>query len=293
MGIAIKTKNVYKSFNDCVVLDDISIDFYENKIYGLLGKNGMGKTTLLNIIAKQLICKNGSVEVLGKDISENDDVLEELCIVREREFPDNDVSIREIFNSYSYFYKNYDKELQENLCKYFEIDVKKQYRKLSRGMKSIVSNIIGICSNAKITIFDEPTLGLDADNRNELYKIILDNYIKNPRTIIISTHLINEVENLIENVVIINKGKIIVNDSIDNISEKSFYISGNKIDLKKLQCLKGKTPEKSFGSKEIYAYYGHISEDDLSLIECLDINIENMSLQDMFVNLTKRGNTNE
>ena len=181
MSVAIKVKNVSKSFNDSVILDDISIDFYENKIYGLLGKNGVGKTTLLNIITKQLISKSGTIEIFGQNINESDDVLDKLCIVREREFPENDILIKELFNTYSYFYKDYDKNLQEKLCDYFELDSKKSYRKLSRGMKSIVSNIIGICSNASITIFDEPTIGLDADNRNEFYKILLDSYIKNPK----------------------------------------------------------------------------------------------------------------
>ena len=157
----------------------------------------------------------------------------------------------------------------------------------------IVSNIIGICSNAEITIFDEPTIGLDADNREEFYKILLDSYIKNPRTIIISTHLINEVENLIENVVIINNKKVIVDDSIDNISQKSYYISGDKYDLEKLQCIKNREPDKSFGSKEVYKYYGVINDEDLKIIESLKINLENMNLQDMFVHLTKRGNANE
>jgi len=293
MNVAIKVKNLCKSFNDTVILDDISIDFYENKIYGLLGKNGVGKTTLLNIITKQLISKSGTVEIFGQDINKNDDVLDKLCIVREREFPENDILIKELFNIYSYFYKDYDKKLQEKLCDYFEIDSKKSYRKLSRGMKSLVLNIIGICSNASITIFDEPTIGLDADNRNEFYKILLDSYIKNPRTIILSTHLINEVENLIENVVIIHKGKVIVDDSIDNISQKSFYISGDKSDLEKLQCLKDTKYDKSFGSKQVYKYYGDINQEDLKFIESLNINLETMNLQDMFVHLTKRGNTNE
>ena len=293
MSVAIKVKNVSKSFNDSVILDDISIDFYENKIYGLLGKNGVGKTTLLNIITKQLISKSGTIEIFGQNINESDDVLDKLCIVREREFPENDILIKELFNTYSYFYKDYDKNLQEKLCAYFELDSKKSYRKLSRGMKSIVSNIIGICSNASITIFDEPTIGLDADNRNEFYKILLDSYIKNPRPIILSTHLINEVENLIENVVIIHKGKVIVDDNIDNISQKSFYISGDKYDLEKLKCLKNTTPDKSFGSKQVYKYYGDINEDDLKFIESLNINLETMNLQDMFVHLTKRGNKNE
>ena len=111
MSVAIKVKNVSKSFNDSVVLDDISIDFYENKIYCLLGKNGVGKTTLLNIITKQLISKSGTVEIFGQNINESDDVLDKLCIVREREFPENDILIKELFNTYSYFYKDYDKNL--------------------------------------------------------------------------------------------------------------------------------------------------------------------------------------
>ena len=81
MSVAIKVKNVSKSFNDSVILDDISIDFYENKIYGLLGKNGVGKTTLLNIITKQLISKSGTIEIFGQNINESDDVLDKLCIL--------------------------------------------------------------------------------------------------------------------------------------------------------------------------------------------------------------------
>ena len=140
--------------------------------------------------------------------------------------------------------------------------------------------------------FQFRTLNSDKDIEG-FYKILLDSYIKNPRTIILSTHLINEVENLIENVVIIHKGKVIVDDSIDNISQKSFYISGDKSDLEKLKCLKNTTPDKSFGSKQVYKYYGDINEDDLKFIESLNINLETMNLQDMFVHLTKRGNTNE
>ena len=112
MSVAIKVKNVSQSFNDSVILDDISIDFYENKIYGLLGKNGVGKTTLLNIITKQLISKSGTIEIFGQNINESDYVLDKLCIVREREFPENDILIKEFFNTYSYFYKYYVKKLQ-------------------------------------------------------------------------------------------------------------------------------------------------------------------------------------
>ncbi|MGX4600500.1 ABC transporter ATP-binding protein [Faecalimicrobium sp. JNUCC 81] len=289
MGDAIKITDLSHNFKEQIVLDNISITFEENKIYGLLGKNGSGKTTLLNIITNQLLSKSGYVEILGKNLKDSVEVLDNICIVREREFYNAEMKVKNIFEMYSYFYPNYDKDLEKQLCDYFNINIKIRYQHLSRGMKSLVSNIIGLCSNAPITIFDEPTIGLDAVNREEFYNILLDNYIKNPKTIIISTHLIDEMENVLENIVLLDKGKIVINDNIENIKEKSYYITGNKDDLSKLECLKNKKIYKSFGSTLMYYYYGDICEKDLDLIEILDISIEHMSIQELFINLTKEG----
>lgn len=289
MGDAIKITDLSHSFKEQLVLDNISVNFEENKIYGLLGKNGSGKTTLLNIIANQLLSKSGYIEILGINVKDNVDVLDNICIVREKEFYNIEIKVKNIFKMYSYFYHNYDKELERQLCDYFNINTKKRYQHLSRGMKSLVSNIIGLCSNAPITIFDEPTIGLDAVNREEFYNILLDNYIKNPRTIIISTHLIDEIDNVLENVILLDKGKIVINDNIENIKEKSYYITGKKEDLSKLECLNNKKIHKRFGSTLVYYYYGDICDKDLDLINKLDINVEHMSVQELFINTTKKG----
>lgn len=289
MGDAIKITDLSHSFKEQLVLDNISVNFEKNKIYGLLGKNGSGKTTLLNIIVNQLLSKSGDIEILGINIKDNVEVLDNICIVREKEFYNIEIKVKNIFKMYSYFYHNYDKELERQLCDYFNINTKKRYQHLSRGMKSLVSNIIGLCSNAPITIFDEPTIGLDAVNREEFYNILLDNYIKNPRTIIISTHLIDEIDNVLENVILLDKGKIVINDNIENIKEKSYYITGKKEDLSKLECLNNKKIHKKFGSTLVYYYYGDICDKDLDLINKLDINVEHMSVQELFINTTKKG----
>ena len=216
-------------------------------------------------------------------------MLDDICVVREKEFFNNQYKVKDIFKVYSYFYKNYDYELQGKLCEIFEINQKLVYKKLSRGMKTLVSNIIGICSNAPITIFDEPTIGLDAVNRQEFYNILLDSYMHNNRTIIISTHLINEVEELLEKVVIIKDGEVKVDDYIDEVKDKSYYISGKKEDLDRLSILKDETPIKVFGSNVTYSYYGDLNEEDLVLIEDLNIDIDKMSLQDLFINMNKKG----
>lgn len=288
MSIAIEVKNVSHSFKDKKICDNININFEENKIYGLLGKNGAGKTTLINIIANQLLCNHGEVKIFGKNPKEDIRVLDDICIVREREFYDIEYKVKDIFKAYSYFCKDYDYKLQEKLCKRFEINQKLIYKKLSRGMKTLVSNIIGICSNSPITIFDEPTIGLDAVNREEFYSILLESYTHKNRTIIISTHQINEVEELLEKVIIIKNRKVEVDDYIDEVKEKSYHITGKKDDLNKLSILKNRKPIKSFGNNEVYSYYGEINDQDLALIETLNIELDNMSIQDLFINMNKK-----
>lgn len=288
MSVAIEIKNVSHNFKDKVVCDNICMDFEENKIYGLLGKNGAGKSTLINIITNQLICNKGEVKIFGKNPKEDISVLEDVCVVREKEFFDLTYKVKDIFKVYSCFYKGYDYELQDKLCRLFEINKKLLYKKLSRGMKTLVSNIIGICSNAPITIFDEPTIGLDAVNRQEFYNILLESYMHKNRTIIISTHLINEVEELLEKVVMIKDGKIRVNNYIDEVREKSYYISGKREDLNRLSILPEMMLVKSFGNNKMCAYYGDLNDEDLIMIENSDIELDKMSLQDLFINMNKK-----
>ena len=156
-------------------------------------------------------------------------------------------------------------------------------------MKTSISNIIGICSNAKITIFDEPTIGLDPINRKEFYEILLESYTNKNRTIIISTHLIDEIGELLEKVAIIKDGSILVNDYIENINKKSHYISGNKEYLKRLKILKGVKEVRSFGNIATYSYYGYIDENDMKIINEFGIEIDTMNLQDLFININKKG----
>lgn len=285
----IEIKNLDYKFKDKEVFKNLNIDFEENKIYGLLGKNGAGKTTLINTMTNQLMSKNGDIKVLGLDPRVNTEVLENVCVVREREFYNNEAKVKTIFSMYSSFYSNYDKELEKKLCKVFDIDPKSRYKKLSRGMKTSISNIIGICSNAKITIFDEPTIGLDPINRKEFYEILLESYTNKNRTIIISTHLIDEIGELLEKVAIIKDGSILVNDYIENINKKSHYISGNKEDLKRLKILKGVKEVRSFGNIATYSYYGYIDENDMKIINECGIEIDTMNLQDLFININKKG----
>lgn len=286
--LAVEIKNLNYAFYDAAVLQAIDLEIESNKIYGLIGKNGAGKTTLINLIANQLIAKQGIIQVLGKDPRKEPSTLENLCVVREGEFYAPRMKVKDIFKLYRILYKHYDETLEKRLVDFFKLPTHKAYQKYSRGMKSMVFIIIGICSRAPITIFDEPTLGLDAGSREDFYKILLEDYLKHPRTIILSTHLIDEVEHLIERVILIDEGRVALNEEVQELKEQAYYITASQEKLEKLEVLRNKPPKKCYGKTSVYAYFGSLSKVDKEIIKSEQIEIVPMSLQQIFLEHTKR-----
>jgi ABC-2 type transport system ATP-binding protein len=285
--LAIELQQIEKQFGKTKVLKDINLQIKKNKIYGLLGKNGAGKTTLINIICNQLLATSGGINLFGKELKEHQELLENICIVRESEFFRPEMKVKRIFEMHRGLYPYYDRDLEEKLISYFELPMKTAYKKYSRGMKSLVMSIIGICSNAPLTILDEPTLGLDAVNRYQLYRILLEEYMKNPRTIIVSTHIIEEIENLLEEVVVINKGEVLLNQSMEEIKDKACYLEGDIDVLKSLSGVEERKISKLLGRKGSYIYFGILTKEDQDKIKEGQIEKSPISLQKLFVELTK------
>lgn len=286
-NIAIKLEDIEISFGNKKVINKINLNIEENKIYGLLGKNGIGKTTLLNSLVGGLKPNKGTVKICDIDPYEDPRVLENVCIVREQETFAPDTKVKEIFKFYHIFFPNYDKKLEKKLIEFFELPINKAYKTYSRGMKTLIMNIVGLCSKAPIVIYDEPAIGLDAVNRTQFYEILLEEYNKNPRTIILSTHLIEEVDSLLEKVVILDKGQVIVDSSVDELKMQACYITGREDDLKGLDILKDKKPKQSFGKVKVYVHYGELAKKDLVYMEEHDIECSPIELQKLFVELTR------
>jgi len=219
----IEIRNLSKSYGKTKVLTDIFLNLEDNKIYGLLGRNGAGKTTLLNIVANQLKCDTGELKYYGEDIYENSKAVENICLVKEKSIPVDDDKVKRIFDMAKTLYKDWDEEYKEYLVKEFSLNVRKKYRKLSRGNQTIVGLIIGLASRARLTIFDEPSLGLDAAYRYKFYDLLLEDVEKNPRTVIISTHLIDEVTNLFEEVIILKEEKVYLKDEVAILWKRDIF----------------------------------------------------------------------
>lgn len=283
----IEVKNLSYSFKEEKVLKNINLNLEANKIYGLLGKNGAGKTTLLNLLVKGLLIKEGEINLFGKSLKDSDEVLEHVCIMREGEFYNKEMKIKDIMNLYASFYKDYDKVLEVKLIAQFNVPLKKAYGKCSRGMRSLIFNIIALCTNAPLTILDEPTLGLDAEVREQFYDILLEVYSQRPRTMIISTHLIEEIENLLEEVIILHKGQVLLKENVEELKSKSCYLLGKEEYLASLSVLKDKVPKKSFGKMKVYSFCGEMPKEDIEKIEDYHIEMTPMSLQKTFIELTR------
>lgn len=293
----LEIKNLNKSYGKTKALIDINLELEKNKIYGLLGRNGVGKTTLLNIISNQIRSNSGSATYDGNEIYENSEVVENICLVKESGFSSED-KVKNIFKAARILYKNWDEKYKNFLVDEFELNINKKYHKLSRGKQTIVGLVIGLASKAPLTLFDEPSLGLDAVYRHKFYDFLLKDVDNNPRTIILSTHLIDEAANLFEEIIILKDNKVYLHDDITSLMEKSYFLNGRLENI--LPIIEGKQiiNKEDFGSSSVVALFDQLPVNMKEQLKDNNVEISNIPLQKLFVYLTefdshKRGNSNE
>lgn len=222
----IEIKNLSKSYKDVKALSHVNLHFDENMIYGLLGRNGAGKSTLLNIINNRVLADDGAVTFNGEPVTENTKALQNFFLINEDNLYPEGMKVKDAFKWSREFYPDFDTEYAEKLCKMFELSPKSKIKGLSTGYQTIFRDIVALSVNVPYVFLDEPVLGLDAYHRDLFYKVLIEKYAENPFTIVISTHLIEEIANVIENVIIIKNGEIIKNESRDELLKNGYCISG-------------------------------------------------------------------
>lgn len=289
MAYAVECMKVSKKFKDFEALKDISLNIEENKIYGFLGRNGAGKTTILNIITTHLFNDEGSVKVFGEVPFENEKILNKICFVKDKLSFMTWFKVNEIFDIAADFFENWDEKFKEELVDEFELDVNKRYKELSKGMESMVSIIIGLASRAPLTIFDEVYLGLDAGARQLFYEILFKDYLEHPRTIIFSTHLIEEVSNIFENIIIVHKGRVLLQDEKDNILDKAIEITGDKEKLEIYLNNKNVLKIEAYGNLQKAYIFERLDKDELSKIKFKGLEARTLSLEELFIQITAGG----
>lgn len=283
--------NITKNYGKKQVLKGVNLTLEKGKIYGLIGRNGAGKTTLLSILATQTAASGGTVTCNGMPVWENRQALDHICFSREINTMAvngqsmNAYKVKDYLQAAAIYMPNWDKEMAEHLVKKFELDEKKKISKLSKGMLSVVTIIIALASKADYTFLDEPVAGLDVIMREYFYRVLLEEFSESGRTFLISTHIIEEAADIFEEVIILEKGEILLKENTVELMERAVHVSGREEEVDAaivgLNCIHKEKLQRSKGATVLLNAGQRIKEN-------ANISVQPMNLQQIFVAMCGR-----
>jgi ABC-2 type transport system ATP-binding protein len=286
MNTIVEAERLSKRFGDHIALDAVSFALEAGKIYGLLGRNGSGKTTLMRLLTAQLFATSGTVKVFGEAPYENSRVLSQICFIKDNQKYPNGYRLIDVLEQAALFFPQWDRDYAFALAKEFQLPLKRRMKALSRGMLSAAGIVVGLASRAPLTIFDEPNLGLDPVARGLFYERLLEDYAEYPRTIILSTHLIDEVSRLLEHVLVLDQGRLILDAEADELRGRAFAVIGTAAKIDMYTTGKDVLDRAPFGSLVSATIMGNGDADDRKQAEALGLNLAPVSLQQLIVHLT-------
>ena len=218
-------ENVTMRFGDVTALDHVTLTLEPGHIYGLLGRNGAGKSTLLSVTANWRHATEGDVLLDGESVWENSRAQQQIvCMSDGNLFPT--MRVKNGLLWYSRFRSGFDMEQALRLCEKFELSLKAKIQSLSTGYATIFKLIVAMASQCPFTFYDEPVLGLDANHRDLFYRELMEDFARNPRCVVISTHLIEECSALLDHIIVINKGKLMLNEPVEDTLARGYTVSG-------------------------------------------------------------------
>lgn len=215
----IKVRNVMKEFDGFRALDDMSMTVQTGSVYGLVGPNGAGKSTIIRHLTGIYRQDAGEITIDGAPVFENPEVKSRIAYIPDDIFYYANASIREMMDFYRSIYPHFDAERFKKLADVFGLDPKRQMRRLSKGMQKQAAFWIAVSLRPEILILDEPVDGLDPVIRRQIWSIIMADVAENGTTVLVSSHNLRELEDVCDSVGIMNKGKIMIERSLNELQE--------------------------------------------------------------------------
>ena len=231
MTTVIEARSLSRVHGSTCALDDVSFSIHRDKITGLLGRNGAGKTTLMALATGQDRPTSGEILVNGHTPFEHAPTVEQMCFIRDNQRYPDDYTLKHCLRAGAISFPNWDAALADELTARFRVPTKTVVKKMSRGQFSALGIIMGFASRAPITFFDEPYLGLDATARAMFYDTLLADFAERPRTFVVSTHLISEMERILERVIILDEGIVKHDADVDELRGQAHQVTGRDVDV--------------------------------------------------------------
>ena len=293
MNDVIKVDNLNKDYGKAHALIDMSVNIAENSITGLIGRNGSGKTTLLKILAGLLDKSSGYVKVFGGDPMDNLPVLSKLVYTYHNVPYEWGMRLDSILYSYNVMFPNFDREFADKLMKFFELDNKMKYKTLSQGMGSIFNFLCALSCRAPLTMLDEPVLGMDVTVRQSAYEILLRDFTEHPRTFIVSSHLLSEIEGVLSDILLIEQGRVVLHNSIDDVRQSAYRVDGDSAKIESF--ISGKEIiTKKIGELNSYAViHEQVSDSSTETAKSLGLTVSPVRAEDLCVYLTRQDKEGE
>ena len=213
----VKCIDVNKSFGKKKILKNINLEIPRGKIIGLLGKNGQGKSTLIKLINDLLTVDSGEILINGKNVGVESKKI--ISYLPERTYLDKSMTVEMVLKYFEDFYDNFDSKKARKLLKDLDLDTTQKLSKMSKGMQEKVQLVLVMSRKADLYILDEPLGGVDPATRDYILDTILTNFNEGA-SVIISTHLISDIERILDEVIFIDKGKIILQSDTDELRNK-------------------------------------------------------------------------
>jgi ABC-2 type transport system ATP-binding protein len=281
--LKIEVKNLTRKYGQNKALQNVSFTLEGQKIYGLLGRNGAGKTTFMDILAGNILSSEGEILINGEKPFDNRKLTESICLIKEGNNFKRDLKVKNVLKIYSYFYPTWDQELAEDLIKVYGLNMNAKVKTLSKGMESSLGIIAGLASKAPITIFDEPYIGLDAAARKKFYEILLEEYEEENRMIILSTHLIDEVSLMFEEVLILQEGRLVLQEEAENLRSNTCAVTGKKEEVEAFIENKQIIDKKELAGMMTAYIYGTKQE-----AHSYGLQAEGIPIQELMIHLTQK-----
>lgn len=284
----IELRGVSVRYGSTLAVDHVDLHLPTNTIYGLLGRNGSGKTSLLSVLASYRKPATGTVLIDGEEAFENPRHMRRTTFIRDTlDLSDSDC-VRTALKVAGWLRPAWDAEYAGKLLDMFEIVPRKRVSALSRGQKSMLGVTLGLASRAPLTILDESYLGMDAVARTIFYRELLSDYLAHPRTIVLSTHLIEEVAELFERVIIMDRGRILLHDETDALRGRGVTVTGPAELVTAFAAGHAVLGEQSLGGVRALTLDGPLDPDDIARGERDGLSFGPLGIQDLFVHLTSQ-----
>ena len=283
----VKVNHLGLHFGKQKALQNVNFEISEKKIYGLLGRNGAGKTSLLSILASFREPTTGSVTINGETPFENAKIMQQVAFLYDKDFQDESDNVMNMLKGIQLYRPYFDMDYAEYLVDRFKLDRKKPIKKFSKGMQSAVNVITGLASRTPITIFDEVYLGMDAPARDIFYKELLHDQENHPRVIILSTHLVSEMDYLFDEVIILKNGAFLLQEDYDSLTSKGARITGNKESVEEFVQPKVQLNEEQLGNTKSVMIYGELTDEERKTALNKGMEVGPVSLHDLFIHLTE------